>query len=131
MFSLNLNRITLSLIFIIIGAVLYLFDLELTAEVGVPIAISFILMSAVSKKDDALTLSYLSGVLLGVAGLVWVYALLAFVALVIYMFVVLKANSIKILWSFVFGIVTPFWIALPFYIYYNHGTIIDIIKSYI
>ena len=127
----NLNRWTLSLIVVIIGAVLYACGLELVAGVGVAITISIIIMGAYSQGENSLTVSYLSGVALGVAGMIWIYGLLAFVLLVMYMYMILKANSIKMLWSFILGIATPFWIALPFYLYYNHGTIIDIVKSYI
>lgn len=95
------------------------------AQIGVPIAISFIIMSGAYRSDDAKTLGYLSGVMAGIAGLVNVYAFIAVAILIIYMYAVVKVKSLKVLWSFFFGVVTPAWLLLPVLLYYNQHILAD------
>ena len=129
MFNLYLNRWTLSLISVVVGAVVYVLGFETIALVGVLLVVSFIIIGAAKQGDNALTSSYLSGVVLGVAGIVWIYSLLATFILVPYMYGVVKSYKPKLFFSFLFGVMTPFWVALPFYLYYNQDMITDFVND--
>lgn len=72
------------------------------------------------KNHKVLTIPYLLGTVVGIAGLVWIYALGVALPFLIYIYGPMKANSLKPLWSFLFGIATPFWIALPIWLYVRY-----------
>lgn len=129
MFNLYLNRWTLSLVCVIVGAIVYFFGYETIAETGVSLLVSFIVIGAARQGDNELTSSYLSGVLLGIAGMVWIYCLLAAFLLVPYMYGVVKSYKPKLLFSFIFGVMTPFWVVLPFYLYYNQDMVADMVNE--
>ena len=129
MLNLYINRWTLSLICVVIGVVLSLIGLPMVAQIGVPIVISFIIQSGASRSEDAKTMSYLSGMMIGIAGLFNVYSLAAAVILIIYMYTGGKAKSLKVLWSFLFGMLTPGWLLLPVFLYYNQQMLVSLINS--
>ena len=97
----------------------------MVAQIGVPIVISFIILSGASRSEDAKTMSYLSGMMIGIAGLFNVYSLAAAVILIIYMYTGGKAK----LWSFLFGMLTPGWLLLPVFLYYNQQMLVSLINS--
>ena len=99
------------------------------AQIGVPVVISFIILSGASRSEDAKTMSYLSGVMIGIAGLFNVYSLAAAVILIIYMYTGVKAKSLKVLWSFLFGMLTPGWLLLPVFLYYNQQMLVSLLNS--
>lgn len=129
MLNLYINRWTLSLICVVIGVVLSLIGLPMVAQIGVPIVISFIILSGASRSEDTKTMSYLSGMMIGIAGLFNVYSLAAAVILIIYMYTGGKAKSLKVLWSFLFGMLTPGWLLLPVFLYYNQQMLVSLINS--
>ena len=129
MLNLYINRWTLSLICVVIGVVLYLIGLPMIAQIGVPIVISFIILSGASRSEAAKTMSYLSGVMIGIAGLFNVYSLAAAVILIIYMYTGVKTKSLKVLWSFLFGMLTPGWLLLPVFLYYNQQMLVSLING--
>ena len=129
MLNLYINRWTLSLISVVIGVVLSLIGLPMVAQIGVPIVISFIILSGASRSEDTKTMSYLSGMMIGIAGLFNVYSLAAAVILIIYMYTGGKAKSLKVLWSFLFGMLTPGWLLLPVFLYYNQQMLVSLINS--
>ena len=101
----------------------------MVAQIGVPIVISFIILRGASRSEDAKTMSYLSGMMIGIAGLFNVYSLAAAVILIIYMYTGGKAKSLKVLWSFLFGMLTPGWLLLPVFLYYNQQMLVSLINS--
>ena len=129
MLNLYINRWTLSLICVVIGVVLSLIGLPMVAQIGVPIVISFIILSGASRSEDAKTMSYLSGMMIGIAGLFNVYSLAAAVILIIYMYTGGKAKSLKVFWSLLFGMLTPGWLLLPVFLYYNQQMLVSLINS--
>mgnify|MGYP007069838066 CR=1 FL=1 len=131
MYGLYVNRWTISVLLVIIGAVLYACGLGREAAIGVPVAISFVIMSGIYHNKKSLSLAYLSGVMLGIASIVWIYSLVAFVPLVAFLYGPMKGGSLKLLWSFIFGIISPAWICLPIWLYFNQEIVADAIRRMI
>lgn len=111
------------MLIIAIGVVLYAIGFKEAAVAGVFAALGFVAMNAVYKSKDALSATFVSGACLGLAIMGHYYALVAFPLLLIYLYGPMKANSLKPLWSFIFGILTPMWLYLPFYLYFNQETV--------
>jgi len=123
MLKFYLNRWTISLMIAIIGVILYFIGYETIALVGTLTIISFIAMNATYKNPKAPTAAFISGTLIGLAGMAWIYAFTFILALLIYLYGPMKANSSKLMMSFLFGVLTPLWIYFPFYFYFNQEAI--------
>lgn len=105
-------------------------ELKEAAVAGAFAALGFVAMNAVYKSQNALSATFVSGVCLGLAAMGHYYALAVFPLLLIYLYGPMKANSLKHLWSFIFGILTPLWLYLPFYLYFNQETVVHALSGF-
>lgn len=128
MLNLYINRWTLSAILLTIGIILYALGLEQIAAVGVPTSLGLVLIGGVQRDGMELSSAYLSGVMLGIAGLICVYMYIALPLLVILIYGPLRGKGLKLFWSHLFGVVTPAWVVLPIWFYINHGTVVDVLR---
>lgn len=122
-----LNKWTLILVTCITSAILMLLDYTLTAKVLLPAVISFIIIKGVYKNETALGIAYCSGVSLGLAALFWIYALALAPLMLLYMFGPLQGRSFKLALAMTYGIATPFWVYLPYYLYTHYIENMDFI----
>lgn len=65
--------------------------------------------------------AYLLGCGVGLAGLYWIYLLL--LAVPALRFVTGPDKPFKVLASMIFGVITPFWLYLPYYLYNTYFNI--------
>ena len=124
-----LNKWTFSIVALAFGLLLWSVGLTATAVVLTAVAMSLIIVHGTGKSESILPASFLSGAMIGIASLVWGYAVFALLLLLFYVYSVMKVISVKVAFSILLGFVTPLWMFLPYYIY-NHqellrdGTII-------
>ena len=69
-----------------------------------------------SEKADR---AFEAGLCIGMASMLWIWALVAFLLFLIYLYGPMKVFSRRMFWASWIGLLTPFWCYLPFWIFSN------------
>jgi hypothetical protein len=67
-----------------------------------------------SEKADR---AYEAGLCIGIASIIWIWALAAFLLFLVYLYGPMKVSSKRMFWASLIGLLTPFWCCLPFWIF--------------
>lgn len=69
-----------------------------------------------SEKADR---AYEAGLCIGIASIIWIWAMAAFLFYLVYLYGPMKVSSKRMFWASLIGLLTPFWCCLPFWIFSN------------
>lgn len=121
-----LNKWTFLLLLLTMVAVMVYFGLRWQGGVLFFGIAAFAIMKSAYKEEIALGKAYLTGVMVGTAALCHPYAFVLLPLLLIYMYGAAQAHSIRMTLAMLLGVLSPFWLYLPYWLYVNTSAFTDI-----